>query len=421
LADVAVEGIHDRKGASMASGVSIGGADGVLGWYASGFGAHLVTQGYARSSVYGQLRLLAELSDWLVEHGIEPAALTAEVAARFVHARRERSVYVSGPRVLDPLLGYLRGLGAVPDAPVVADTPVERLVAHYREYLARERGLVAGSIDRYEHVARSFLAQLPAPIEPALRELQPRDVTAFVVAECRTGRRAPAAGKLLTSGLRSLLRFLHLAGWVPVPLAQAVPSVAGWRLSALPRALEPAQVRRLLEACDRGTVLGRRNFAVLTLLSRLGLRSCEVAALSLDAIDWRAGELTIRGKASRTERLPLPHDVGSALVGYLRDGRPLSSFREVFLRVRAPYCPLSPGSIHGVVRDSCDRAGLPRVGAHRLRHTVASELLRAGAPLEHISPILRHASLESTAIYAKVDREALRTLARPWPVAECAA
>jgi integrase/recombinase XerD len=398
-----------------------GGAEGLLGGYASGFRAYLVGLGYARSSVWGQLRLLAELNDWLAEQGLEPAALTAEVVAQFVRARRECSVYVSGPRVLDPLLAYMRVLGAVPEAPVLADTPVERLLADYREYLARERGLVAGSIERYEHVARSFLAALPVPIERALRDLQPRDVTTFVVAQCRSGRRAPATGQLLTSGLRSLLRFLHLAGWVQVPLAGAVPSVAGWRLSALPRALEPGQVRRLLEACDLGTVLGRRNFAVLTLLSRLGLRSCEVAALSLDDINWRAGELTIRGKGSVTERLPLVHDVGAALVGYLRDGRPASACREVFLRVRAPYCPLSPGSVGAIVRDGCDRAGLPPVGAHRLRHTVATELLRAGTPLAHISPILRHASFDTTAIYAKVDREALRTLARPWPLAERAA
>jgi site-specific recombinase XerD len=405
----------------MAGELSGCGAEGVLDRYAAGFRSYLVDLGYARSSLSGQLRLLAELDGWLVEQGVEPAALTAEVVARFVGATRDRSVYVTGPRALDQLLSHLRGLGVVPEAQVALDTPVERLVADYREYLARERGLVAGSVERYEQVARSFLARCPLPIELGLRQLQPRDVTAFVVDECRSGRRAPATGKLLTSGLRSLLRFLHVEGWVPVPLVAAVPVVAGWRLSALPRALEPEQVARLLAACDRGAVLGRRNLAVLMLLSRLGLRCCEVSGLALDDIDWRAGELTIRGKGSVTERLPLVNDVGEAIVGYLRDGRPRSVFREVFLRVRAPYCPLSRGSVNGVVRDACDRAGLERVGAHRLRHTIATELLRAGTPLAHISPVLRHASLETTALYAKVDREALRTLARPWPVAERAA
>jgi integrase/recombinase XerD len=405
----------------MAVDVSGGGAEGPLGRYAVGFGELLVGLGYARSSVSGQLRVLAELSDWLEAQGVEPTALTAEVVAWFVRARRERSVYVTGPRVVDPLLGYLRGLGVVPEVSVPADGPLERLVADYRECLLHERGLAAGSVDRYEHVARSFLGQCSVPVECALRGLRPGDVTAFVMAQCRSGRRAPATGQLLTSGLRSLLRFLHVAGWVPVPLVGAVPTVASWRLSALPRALEPGRVARLLAACDRATVVGRRNLAILTLLSRLGLRCCEVAGLALDDIDWRAGELTVRGTGSITERLPLVYDVGEVLVGYLRDGRPRSALREVFLRVRAPYCPLSPGSVTRVVRIACDRAGLPRVGAHRLRHTVATELLRSGTPLAHISPVLRHASLETTAIYAKVDREALRTLARPWPIAERAA
>jgi integrase/recombinase XerD len=201
-------------------------------------------------------------------------------------------------------------------------------------------------------------------------------------------------------------------------LAQAVPSVAGWRLSSLPRALEPDQVARLLSSCDRSTPLGRRDFAVLTLLSRLGLRACEVARLSLDDIDWRAGELTIRGKGSTIERLPLPHDVGQALVSYLRAGRSSSSgLREVFLSARAPLASLSSAAVTAVVRHACDRAGVERVGAHRLRHTVATELLRAGASLAQIAPILRHASVSTTAIYAKVDREQLRTLARPWPLA----
>ncbi|MCA1679929.1 MAG: tyrosine-type recombinase/integrase [Actinobacteria bacterium] len=190
-------------------------------------------------------------------------------------------------------------------------------------------------------------------------------------------------------------------------------------MSSLPRALESDQVTRLLSSYDRSAPLGRRDFAIVMLLARLGLRACEVARLGLDDIDWRAGELTIRGKGSTVERLPLPHDVGEALVAYLRDGRPAasSSSREVFLSARAPVRALSSAAVTAVVRYACDRAGVERVGAHRLRHTVATELLRAGVPLAQIAPILRHASVSTTAIYAKVDREALRQLARPWPLA----
>ncbi|MCA1698997.1 MAG: tyrosine-type recombinase/integrase, partial [Actinobacteria bacterium] len=190
-----------------------------------------------------------------------------------------------------------------------------------------------------------------------------------------------------------------------------------WRLSSLPRALEAEQVARLLESCDPATVTGRRDLAILSLLARLGLRCCEVAGLSVDDIDWRTGEVTICGKGSATERLPLPHDVGEAMADYLRDGRPRVDFREVFVTANAPRRPLSPIGVTHVVGCACKRVGMERVGAHRLRHTLASDLLRAGTPLAQIAPILRHATVATTAIYAKVDRDALRTLARPWPLA----
>jgi site-specific recombinase XerD len=353
---------------------------------------------------------MAHLSRWLVEQRAEPVALTPEVVEQFLGSRR------AGRRAVGPLLSYLRDLGVVPQ-PATADTPLERLLAEYRDYLVRERGLVAGSVELRERVARLFLGELPEPLELALQRLQAGDVTAFVVGQCRERRRGVAWSRTLTSGLRSLLRYLHLAGRIPVGLAQAVPSVAGWRLASLPRALEPEQVQRLLERCDRSAALGSRDFAILMLLSRLGLRAGEVAGLRLDDIDWRAGELTVRGKGARTERLPLPHDVGEALVSYLCAGRARTSCREVFLRVQAPHGPLSSGGVCSVVHAACDRAGMARVGAHRLRHTVATELLRAGAGLEQIAQVLRHSGVATTAVYAKVDRVALRSLARPWPLA----
>ncbi|MDQ5833547.1 MAG: site-specific integrase, partial [Actinomycetota bacterium] len=280
------------------------------------------------------------MSRWLDEQGLEPSALTVEAAERFRRARWERYANFTGPRALDPLLWYLRGVGVVPVPAVCVDTPVERLLADYRDYLVREPGLVAGSVRLRERVARAFLAELSEPFEVALRELGPGDVTAFVVAQCRSRRPGAAAAKTLTSGLRSLLVFLHVAGWVPVPWLGAVPSVAGWRLSSLPRALEPEQVARLLDSCDRATAIGRRDFAILSLLSRLGLRACEVAALRLDDIDWHAGELTVCGKGAPTEWLPLRHEVGEALVAHLHDRRPDARRREVFLRTLAPHGPL---------------------------------------------------------------------------------
>jgi integrase/recombinase XerD len=285
-------------------GPSVVRVDGPLAPYAPGFGAHLLEHGYAPSSAEDQLRLMAHLSRWLSEQREEPAALTPEAVVRFLAARRAGYVRLTSARALVPRLDYLRGLGVVPNSPVEMSSAVELLLADYRDYLVRERGLAAGTVRLREQVARLFLHGQPAPLEFALQRLEPGDVTRFVLAECRSGWRGVSSAKTLTSGLRSLLSFLHLEGWVPVPLWAAVPSVAGWRRASLPRALEADHVERLLASCDRSTVLGRRDFAVLTLLWRLGLRSFEVAALSLDDIDWRAGELTIRGKGSTIERLP---------------------------------------------------------------------------------------------------------------------
>jgi integrase/recombinase XerD len=261
---------------------------------------------------------------------------------------------------------------------------------------------------------RPFLRKREAP-DGTLRlgNLTPRDITAFVVAEV-PGRRMGSA-KLAVTTLRSLLGFLHVSGIIPRSLAPTVPSVAGSRLAGLPKALEVGQAQQLLATCDRSTAVGRRDFAILTMLVRLGLRSGEITALELDDVDWRGAEIVVRGKGNRDERLPLPVDIGRAVAAYLRGSRPISESRRLFLRVRAPHRPLSSSGVFAIVIGAARKAGLPPMGAHRLRHTAATELLRAGAPLAEIGQVLRHRSLLSTAIYAKVDRVALRQIARPWP------
>jgi integrase/recombinase XerD len=305
-------------------------------------------------------------------------------------------------------------VGAVPVAAVTGPAgPVGVLLGRYRRYLQVERGLVPAAARGYVDAVRPFLERLAGPDGLELGQLTAADVIAFVVWRCpRQGR---GAAKLTVVALRSLLVFLHVEGVIASPLAAAVPSVASWRLTGLPQPLEPAEVRRLLASCDRQTANGRRDFAILTVLWRLGLRAGEVAALSLDDVDWRAGELVVGGKG-RVERLPLPADVGEAIVAYLRDGRPpTAEGRTVFVRVPAPHRALSTGGITQVVAAASGRAGLGTIYAHRLRHTAASELLRAGASLPEVGQVLRHRRVLTTAIYAKVDREALRTIARPWP------
>ncbi|HET7379649.1 MAG TPA: site-specific integrase [Gaiellales bacterium] len=384
-----------------------------------GFLLELIELGYGWGPQTERLRLMAELSAWMAAEGIEPTQLTASLIGEFLaplRAHGPRRGWFS-PTSERQLVDYLRRLALVlePEVPTVSD-PVELLVGSFVEYLVRERGLAVASTSVYEYrrIAQLFLAGRVAP-DRGLGHVTSGDVTVFVLDECR--RRSYRMSQALVTSLRGLLRFLFLEGLTPTDLTGAVPGVAKWRAASLPRALRAGQVARILAGCDRRTAVGRRDFAVLIMLSRLGLRACEVARLRLEDLDWRAGELIVRGKQDRHERLPLPVDVGDALVEYLRNGRPARKDRHLFLTVRAPFRPLTggDGAIGMLVRSACERAGLEPVGAHRLRHTVATEVLRAGAPLEEIASLLRHRRHATTVIYAKVDWERLRELARPWP------
>jgi site-specific recombinase XerD len=361
------------------------------------------------------MRLMECLSRYLDGQCLGAVDLSPGVVEGFLQVRRSEGCrgFLSH-KGLAPLLGYLGEVGAVPQP--VRKSPgsaVEAVFGQYRDYLVQQRGLASASVRSYVAVAELFLRALPEPLGVALEGLSVRQVTAFVVGATR-GRRVNSA-KAVVTALRSLLRFLHVEGMVPVPLAQAVPTAAGWKLSSLPRALDGDQVNGMLSSCDRETVAGRRDYAVLMLLARLGLRACEVAALELGDVDWRVGELLVRGKGNRVERLPIPTEVGQALAAWVMDGRPQHESKSLIMRVTAPRGGISPSQVRNIVRAAGARAGLASVGAHQLRHTVACELLRRGAPLAEIGQLLRHRSQLSTAIYAKVDHACLRMLARPWP------
>jgi site-specific recombinase XerD len=386
---------------------------GPLAIYADGFAVELKAQGYTKPSAANQLRLLADLSRWLGNRRLTPAELTPERATKFLASRRRRG-YVCwlSPRALAPTLGYLHRIEAVP-IPSVARTPLDDLLEEYRHYLAVERALAAGTIRGYVDTARSFLSRPGRGNELDLNGLAAADVIDFVLVACSA--RSPKTANNVVTGLRSLLRFLYLTERTAAPLASAVPGVAGWRAGALPQTVGAGQVARLLASCDRRSRGGCRDFALLTLLARLGLRVGEVAALRLDDIDWRSGEIVIRGKGGRTDRLPLPVDVGEALAAYLRRRRRRAGHRQLFLTVRAPDGGLSSTAIRAVVRRAWKRAGMPDLGAHRLRHSAATEMLSNGAQLSDIGQVLRHRDLVTTAIYAKVDRAALMAVAQPWP------
>jgi len=391
-----------------------GPARGPLAAYAAGLADELGRLGYSRRAAAEHVRLLGDLSGWLAAEGLAPGELTAGQMARFLGGRTRRGHHgLTTATGAAPLLEYLTGLGAIPapaDAPAAGPCP--DVLERYRRYLVSERGLTGREVARHLATARMFAAYARARTR-GWAAVTAADVTGFVVAQC-PARSRPSACKLI-SQLRSFLRFIHLDGQTTSTLAQAVPSAAWWSASSLPRWVPPGQVAALLASCDRQTAAGRRDFAVLMLLSRLGLRAGEVVAMQLGDIDWRAGTVAVRGKGRREEKMPLPPDAGEALAGYLQHARPAAATRSVFLRSRAPLRGLTAQGVSDIVARAASRAGLPRVGAHRLRHSAATAMLRAGASLAEVGQVLRHCSAATTAIYANVDRAALRAVARPWP------
>jgi integrase/recombinase XerD len=389
---------------------------GPLERFAVGFAAELAKQGYGPNGAAQQLRLMAHLSRWLAEQRLDTASVAQTVTDRFLAARRAAGyVDLRSPRALQPLVGYLRTRGAVPPAGEVSPAgPVEELLCRYRRYLVAERGLVPASAETYAYAVRPFLESRLSSQGLELDELGAADLTAFVLAQQR--RRGPGSAKQLVGPLRSLLDFLYLEGTIERRLSKALPGVAGWRLASLPKMISAAELRAILAACDRRTACGRRDFAIVATLARLGLRRCEVAHLRLQDIDWHAGELVVTGKGSRSERLPLPADVGEAIAAYLRRGRPeTAQDRSVFVRFMAPHRALTPCAVGQVVVRAARRANLAHIHAHQLRHTAACQMMSAGASLQEVGQVLRHRHVQTTAIYAKVDRRALRQLARPWP------
>ena len=379
-------------------------------------GRELLALGYTPLSANNVLRVAAHLSRWLESHRLSLEDLTHEHIAAFFRARRRaRYTQFLTPNALQPVLRYLVSTGTTTRLELIATPagPLEQLLCDYAHYLQTERALTFGVVRRYRDSAQCFLETRFGTDSLQLDELSPEDVIHFVLRQSR--RYSTGSSKLHVSALRSFLRYLYLNGLVAVDLRGAVPSVAGWRMTGLPRGLDEAEVQRLLRSCDRRTRSGRRHYALLLLMVRLGLRRCEVAALTLDDIDWRRGEITVRGKG-REEPLPLPPDVGEALMRYLQmfQSHPRDQ-RHVFPRTCAPRGPINSSGIGAIVCKLLLQAGIHPPHSHRLRHTAATQMLRRGASLDQIAQVLRHRSHDTTAIYAKVDRQALQAVVQPWP------
>lgn len=387
---------------------------GRMGPHIAGLQARWLELGYTPGSVRSMLKVAGQLGRWMAVVDIEVSGLDATTVDAFVRDCRDGDARrVPGVRSLTPLLDYLRSQGLLV-MEALPSTPVEELVADYRAWLVVDRGLAAPTVLRYENMARRFLSERAAEdADRFVEDLAGTHVVAFLLRE--SARVSVGAAKGRVAELRSLLRFLYLKGLTPTALASAVPPVAGWHDTGIPSGPVATDVQLLLDGCDRNVAGGIRDFAILMLVARMGLRSAEVARIELSDLDWRAGELIVRGKARRRDRMPVPSDVGEALAAYMSQARPSTTVRQVFLALKAPTRAIRPDLVSDVARRACERAGLPRAGAHRLRHALATEMLRRGATLVEVSQVLRHRDLATTAIYAKVDLATLRRVAQPWP------
>lgn len=382
------------------------------------YAALLHRRGYKRQSARIQIRLVADFSRWIARQGIKVCRVSQPIIDRYLRSRYRRY----RPRrednsTLNRVLVLLRDKGFVRDSiPTTIPTPFQQIEDDFKRYLAQERGLSQAAQRNYLPFIRKFLHEHLGQGPLRFTRLCAKDVIRFVQ------RHAPHIGPkmagLMGTALRTFLRYLQLRGEIAIDLAACVPSVANWQLSTLPKFLQPYQVQSVLDQCDRHTPQGQRDYAILLLLARLGVRACEVVALTLDDINWNAAEITIQGKGGRQAKLPLPHDVGEALSCYLKQGRPPCSSRRVFIRLKAPLQGFANSiAISTLVARALKRAGVESscTGAHLFRHTLATQMLHQGASLEEISQLLGHQSFNTTTLYAKVDLTALRPLAQPWP------
>jgi site-specific recombinase XerD len=388
---------------------------GLLTPFVAGYRCKLLAMGYAPETARGLLKVLGQLGRWMTVNDVVVSQLDWETIARFLAYRRSDSFRQMpdrrGLRLLLELLVDERVVKPGKPAPL---SELEAVLGDYRGWLTAERGLAEATVVRYLTCARRFLSlRVDRGGVLDVESLTGVEATAFLLTEAR--RCSVGATKGRVAELRALLRYLYVRGSTTTLLSESIPPVAGWHDTAIPPLLAREDVEALVNSCDRSTTAGRRDFAMLMLLARLGLRSIEVARLELSDINWRIGEIRIRGKARRTDRMPLPAEVGEALSGYLIEGRPRTQDRHVFLTLRAPIRNVRADLLGDVVGRACVRAGLPAVGAHRLRHALATALLSDGVPLVDISAVLRHQDLATTALYAKVDFGSLQHVAQPWP------
>lgn len=390
--------------------------DSPLGFHLRKFANSLVADGYTDRTIQLKIGLLACLGRWLHPTKLAITDLDERLLEAFLEHKQR--VQRGDLRTLKQFLDHLRKHGVVPDRKLVLDpSPLADILSNYDKHLRSERGLGTATILNYQYFVRKLLFER-FPEGPFLfRELKPSDTSDFVL---RHGRSMGISrAQMMTTSFRSFFRYLFQKGELQTDLAVSVPTVADWRLSTVPRYLTPEEVECVIKACNHHTAAGRRDYAILLLLSRLGLRAGEIVRLQLDDINWRAGEIMVRGKGLLHDQMPLPTDVGEALASYLHRDRPACQTRRVFVCLRAPLRGFAgPSAVTLIVRRALGRANLHPAfkGAHLLRHSLATSMLRAEATMSEIGEVLRHRDLSTTEIYAKVDFDSLRSLAHVWPM-----
>jgi site-specific recombinase XerD len=387
------------------------------------FAESLESHGYPPRTLRRYLFAAAALGRWIQRHGWSIDRVDESRLQQFVVGRRRyRCRGRNRGRLPDLVHGIrrfvevLRAGGIMPRTPVRPEGPIDEIVAAFDSHLDRVGGLVVATRKTYGRYARALLETRFGTTVPDLQTLDAECVSEFVRAQ--TGRLNVSARRLPATATRTFLRFLITRGLVADGLAGAVPSVRQWKHASLPSYLSAQELAAVYAACPGATPTGRRDHAVVMMLSQLGLRACELAHLRLDDIRWHDAVVSVRGAKSGRERvLPLPQDVGVAIAGYLREGRPPSNLREVFLAVRAPFGALTASAVGSIVAGALQRAGVQTVhrGAHVFRHTAATRMVRAGATFKEVADVLGHARIETTTIYAKLDVDTLARVALPWP------
>lgn len=379
----------------------------------------LTSAGYVPQRMGQRRSAIMAFAKWARAKRIVVAEVSEVHFAAFVkrhwHSRDTRKRALA---TLRRYLAFLRRGGFLP-LPVRPRKPADDLIVRYVDYLRNERGLAENSILVYAPCARAFLEnRVTTAGQLALNTLDTEMIGIFLLNHA--AHRPSESARLLSVALRSLLRFLFLRGEISRDMSAAVPMVRRYQQSGVPVVLSPDEVERVLDATDRSTPRGRRDYAILMLLARLGLRAGEIVSLDLGDVLWRSGEIVVRGKGPRRDHVPLLADVGNAIAQYLREDRGASTSRRIFLRLIPPCVGLArPCAIDHVVRLALARAGIaphPRRVAHLFRHSLATRMIRHGASMAEIAEVLRHRSHATTGIYAKVSFEALRTVARPWPL-----